>query len=509
MISNDLMLSNRGAVPSFSDGPRGPPRPLHLTHESVIQNLARFGGDWDPKYQGSVDAFYRRVDGESILKVLPAGDINRKRPMGVSRLSRLIRPQLEAFLRGRKAHGPHLDYAFRDASLGLDPAQLDIDTLLEYLERTARVDPSAFVRVARALFLTHMRALSTLHVWGSVQVTVGAESDSTYRTFPMLNRYQSNRNYAELRDALLDVRQDMPCVFLTLTYARDIPLDEALLNVTKDWNRFTARLRHELGRLPEYLMTVEFQQDGYPHIHALFFNTSYLFENGVWKDIQDARSSYASVKTIESMWKRGITYINRTRRGAEVRSPVGYMMKYISKEWGAGRDSPESTLNHALMWITGRRSFNTSRALLPFLRANSENPVQKTLDGPVTDGVLECLIVSAPVKVSSISDTLVSKRNTVQDGAHLPRGKPSRSLITASRPSGVMQGYPNKQFESVALELNPLSGNRITNRNTLRPHAESMRDGGNRLRDIGNFACRAGHASTEYAYGDGEVHDSA
>jgi len=509
------MVKHRGAVTDFQGGPAGhSPIPSSLDSESVIENFGNFGGDPDSQYQGAVDAFYRDVDGESILKVIPVRDINRTRPLTVNRLSRLIRPSLEAFLRGRVAHGPHLDYAFRDASVALPPRQLDMDTVIEYLERTARVDPVSFVRVAQALFLTHMKAQSSIHAWGSVEVRGEGEPD--FKTFPLLNRYQSNRNYVALRDALLDVRQDMPCVFLTLTYSRDLPLDMALLNVTKDWHRFTARLRHELGRLPEYLMTVEFQRDGYPHIHALFFDTTYLFDNGTWKDIQDARSSYASVKTIESMWKRGITYINRTRRGAEVKSPVGYMMKYISKEWGAGRNSPESTLNHALMWITGRRSFNTSRALLPFLHANSENPAQLKLDEPAAaaEGELKCLIVSAPVKVIE---------KTVEGDARLPHGKLPGALIPEPRPSGVVQGYRDKQFESVALELNPLNNRKMKgekhmsdseskNRNSMRPHSEYVCDMcGYSTPDIENARKHAGrtrHMFTEYAFGGGVSRDS-
>ena len=382
-------------------------RPSSLDSKSVIQNSGRARALIYPEHQGAVDAFYRDIEGEDILRVLPVSQVARTRGSMVVRLDKMkkfIRPQLQDWLRIERMGRANTDRPAWETGgeqyrfLKDNQDQLDLDVLLEYLNRTAEESPARFVSAAKSLFRSYMGMCEHTHLWK----TVRTDADGELHTSPLRNRFQSNRNYQELRDALFDLAPTTKAVFLTLTYDRKIvpSLTDALLMLNADWNRFLSRLRAELGPLPPYLMTLEFQRDGYPHIHALFFGIEYLFENGTHLMYADATQKRSSVKSIESFWKKGYSYINRTKRGATVHSPVAYMMKYISKEWGWGRGSEESTLNHAMLWITGKRCFNTSRSLMNFLKANSERPVQSRIDDSPdtekTDAKLECLIVSRP-----------------------------------------------------------------------------------------------------------------
>lgn len=382
--------------------------PPSLDSNSVIQNSdesrRRARALIYPEHQGAVDAFYRDIEGEDILRVLPVSQAVRTRGgmvLKLQKMEKFIRPQLQDWIRMERMGRAHADRPAWEVGgeeyrfLKDNPTQSDLDVLLEYLSRTAEKSPARFVSAAKSLFRAYMSMCEHTHLWKSVRTG----PDGELHTSPLRNRFQSNRNYQELRDALFDLSPATKAVFLTLTYDRKIvpSLTDALLMLNEDWNRFLSRLRAELGPLPPYLMTLEFQRDGYPHIHALFFGIEYLFENGTHSMYADATKKRSSVKSIESFWKKGYSYINRTKRGATVHSPVAYMMKYISKEWGWGRGSEESTLNHAMLWITGKRCFNTSRSLMNFLKANSERPVQSRIDDSSdTDAELECLIVSRP-----------------------------------------------------------------------------------------------------------------
>ena len=212
--------------------------------------------------------------------------------------------------------------------------------------------------------------------------------------YPRLsNRFQSNRNVLGILQRFHNLRRNIPAVFLTLTYNRKSTLAETWKDVAKDWNRFWTRVKLErkkigLGIDFQYMYVLEAQSDGYVHLHALIFgddllnkqNKVWLWENGDYENIDRAQAPRSDLKTLESFWKKGFTYINGVRKNAEIMSPVGYMFKYLLKTYyyseGSDYTSDEKKkdlLGKSMLWLYRKRSFNRSRGLIAFLEKNQDN----------------------------------------------------------------------------------------------------------------------------------------
>lgn len=200
---------------------------------------------------------------------------------------------------------------------------------------------------------------------------INSKGDPIDATWQALNRFQSNRNIRPLSEALNNY--EGPGVFLTLTINHEIVpnLKNAWEGISKRWNIFMTRLSKELG-VPRkdihYIWVLEAQANGYPHIHALFLGIDWLFWAGKKKEwINDNPHS----KNLKHFWKWGSVYVNSTRSGESVKSPIDYMMKYIRKTFDPYSDDSKKELTQALLWAFKKRSWNTSRGILAYLNRSA------------------------------------------------------------------------------------------------------------------------------------------
>ena len=162
-------------------------------------------------------------------------------------------------------------------------------------------------------------------------------------------------------------------VFLTLTYdpKKTETIQEAWEKVSKDWNRFKSSLRRECGHF-EYIWTVEAQENGYPHIHATIFGKNFLLWNGNRDTYATSgqRRKNGETATLQSLWKRGFTYVGKKDAGGQVVQPLNYMFKAISDSWGDRELCDKGFLTQAMLWFFSRRCYGISMGLQNWLKEN-------------------------------------------------------------------------------------------------------------------------------------------
>ena len=153
--------------------------------------------------------------------------------------------------------------------------------------------------------------------------------------------------------------------------------------MSKDWNRFVAALRHIIGNF-QYIQTTESQENGFSHIHAVIFGKKWLLENGKWSDYEGTKKRKAKNKsfTLESVWKRGFTYVNKRPDGSSVMEPLNYMFKCMESTWDKKELCGKGNITRAMLWFFNRRSYNISQGLQNFLKENSKNEVE-SIEGHV------------------------------------------------------------------------------------------------------------------------------
>ena len=184
-----------------------------------------------------------------------------------------------------------------------------------------------------------------------------------------------------------------------MTYdPKKISLIKAWENVAKDWNRFKTRLYQVIGRedadgviTKDFVMTVETQMNGYPHPHATFFGIDYLLWNGCWEEHKKLRPRNKKA-SIQGIWKRGFTYVNKTAAGRKILVPLNYMMKCMLSTWGDQRSNKpvrpgrsvqysKGYLTQALLWFFNRRSYNCGRIVCKLLQEAVQGNEREDLDG--------------------------------------------------------------------------------------------------------------------------------
>ena len=167
-------------------------------------------------------------------------------------------------------------------------------------------------------------------------------------------------------------RHKTRALFVTLTYARDLRLDQAWEEIGEDYNRWVSRVKRRFGGV-QIIRVWEAQQDGYPHIHAVLIFESREWEafhyNGVWR--VQGKASLG--------WDHGFTDVEAL---SSLRGGIRYVIKYLNKLHDAGvdgfvnEDSPEgltglvgraSVQTLALMWIFHKRAFSVSGGFLDLI----------------------------------------------------------------------------------------------------------------------------------------------
>ena len=189
-------------------------------------------------------------------------------------------------------------------------------------------------------------------------------------TWEALNRFQSNRNIKPLSDALNNYKGSGVFLTLTVDHKKVKSLNDAWLNIAKQWNKFITRLRIELKQKKlNYIWVLEAQGNGYPHIHALFLGIDYLFYAG---NKQEWINDNPHSKNLKHFWNWGSVFINSTKSKQSVKNPINYMMKYIRKTFDPYSKDNKKELTQALLWAFNKRSWNTSRGIFDFLNYHTK-----------------------------------------------------------------------------------------------------------------------------------------
>ena len=154
-------------------------------------------------------------------------------------------------------------------------------------------------------------------------------------------------------------RHFTPFVFATYTYTRDISVDSCWQRAGNDFNRYVQRLRR-LHSLPiQYIRAIELHKDGnYPHIHAILRFPRIL---------TITRARYFD-KLLYGKWKQLWTSgLSDYQPPLSKRSPILYLIKYISKE----------TSTYRTLWKHYYTQYNATSV--------KEKPTSSSIDSPKTE----------------------------------------------------------------------------------------------------------------------------
>lgn len=157
----------------------------------------------------------------------------------------------------------------------------------------------------------------------------------------------------------LETIESKTAVFLTLTISprRFISLSHAYKNLTKSWAKLIdllniRRVRQGKKKL-QYVKVIEFQKNGSPHVHALFFDIAWLMAAGelrhFWNQIYG-----------EGIFVK-LEYITNNNQKV-----VSYIKKYIEKRLEINQEEFDDlgSLDHlALSWALNLRAFSNSQAI--------------------------------------------------------------------------------------------------------------------------------------------------
>lgn len=124
------------------------------------------------------------------------------------------------------------------------------------------------------------------------------KNHATDRTGNLRNLEKTMRNLSDLINANVTPENAMRCRFLTLTYQENVREPERLYHDFKNFNKRLKRLLEKQGYHYEYIYTVECQQRGSFHIHAIliFDRTAPFIENSVLNDLWG--HGFVSVKAV-------------------------------------------------------------------------------------------------------------------------------------------------------------------------------------------------------------------
>ncbi|GAH92905.1 unnamed protein product, partial [marine sediment metagenome] len=152
-------------------------------------------------------------------------------------------------------------------------------------------------------------------------------------------------------------------VFLTLTLdpKRFLSLDDAYNNLRAGWNRLLTMLQKRYGRRLKFVKVVEFQRNGSPHLHVLFFGITRLLDAGELREFWDARYGAGT-----------FVYLKKLQGYNNGSGVISYLVKYLKKYLDApmvefqGPDGLTDAVAFeqlALSWALNLRAFSTSKGI--------------------------------------------------------------------------------------------------------------------------------------------------
>jgi hypothetical protein len=190
-------------------------------------------------------------------------------------------------------------------------------------------------------------------------------------------------------------------LFVTLTLAPGLRLDQQWEGIGEAYNRWISYLRRRYGRI-DCIRVWEAHKSGVPHVHViLIFESkefSTFFYNGTWR-VQEKH---------DLEWAEGFTDVEAL---SSVKGGINYVVKYLAKLHKVGIHggledtsysaetnlgslvASASTLTLSLMWAFRRRAFSVSRRLIDLIASMSNSnetcaiqTVQVDLEGvPIWD----------------------------------------------------------------------------------------------------------------------------
>lgn len=194
----------------------------------------------------------------------------------------------------------------------------------------------------------------------------------TKRRFDRFAQVVKNQVYYDFRDR--SKPQTTGAFFVSLTYARDLPLAQAWLQASADFNRFISAIRkHYPGA--RVVKTLEAQRDGYVHIHAIIATNAQFTARAHRDKDGQIRWRIDNYKEIQDLWKHGFSDIQGV---ADLSSSLRYISKYITK---ATKDTKSLTLN----WVFNRRQYSISSHWHDLIRQNTNSNQETRFASNQTD----------------------------------------------------------------------------------------------------------------------------
>lgn len=162
-------------------------------------------------------------------------------------------------------------------------------------------------------------------------------------------RKRVRRKMSRLRCAI----EGKDITMMTLTVGqRDYTIQEAFQILKNGWRQLSANLR---ARWPgyDYLTVFEPHKSGYPHMHVIIVRKLTAADMSYIRDLW-AEKYQIGLRNV------GVKFSPRRFDGGGL---VGYVLKYLSKQFIRADWTPEQYMYYAVMWKHKYRTYNISRGL--------------------------------------------------------------------------------------------------------------------------------------------------
>lgn len=149
-----------------------------------------------------------------------------------------------------------------------------------------------------------------------------------------------------------------PLVFASLTYRRDISIEDSWQKIGIDLNRYLSGLRRKYGKI-SIVRVFESQEEGYAHLHLLMYFHYVQWQGFRHWDLKRGRFVFRvdRVSEFKRGWRGGFSDVSLMRSAADGYS---YTKKYVTKAVEFDKADSKVTKTLALSWYFHKRSFSIS-----------------------------------------------------------------------------------------------------------------------------------------------------
>jgi len=149
-------------------------------------------------------------------------------------------------------------------------------------------------------------------------------------------------------------------VYATLTYKREIELEDTWRYVSSDFNKWITRLRRRFGKI-DVLRCFESQEDGYCHVHAVLLLREAKFRGFRRDKFKDGKRIITyrvdQVEPFKAGWRGGFVDVQLCN---SVKGAFYYISKYLAKSVSKDEEGGKAVKTLALSWYFRKRSFSVS-----------------------------------------------------------------------------------------------------------------------------------------------------